>query len=135
MDVHAAMGDERMLRRVMALLVAFAALAEQAATRSSPVRWFVLLILRHAETVAENFVFEATGMPPSAVDGIAAPGNGPDDALWLAARFYALAAAHCTLLPLGDQFDRRRGRRALTSGRVAPGFDRRHWTSKPNDTS
>ncbi len=136
MDVQAAMVDERMLRRVIALLVSFAAMAEQAATRSAPVRWFVLCILRYAATVSEDYVFEAAGMPHSDLDVIASDGNEPDDALRLAARFYALAAALCTLLPLGDLFDRQCQRRDLAfhaaSGRISrPSC----WIAEPYDTS
>ena len=126
-----------MLRRVIALLVSFAALAERAAARSAPVRWFVLLILRHAEAISENFVFEAAGMPSLALEGIAVVGNDPDDALRLAARFYALAAALCALLPLDGLFGGRHGRRGLASGHAATGFCRRPRGSvrMPNDTS
>ncbi len=137
MDGHAATGDERMLRRVIALLVSFAALAERVSARSSPVRWFVLWILRRAETVAEEFVFDAAGMPPPALEGLAAVGNDPDDALRLAARFYALAAALCALLPLGGRFDWRSVRRGFASGYAAPGTGRLliGWTRSPHDTS
>ena len=137
MDGHAATGDERMLRRVIALLVSFAALAERAAARSAPVRWFVLLILRHAEAISENFVFEAAGMPSLALEGIAVVGNDPDDALRLAARFYALAAALCALLPIDGLFGGRDGRRGPASGRVGPGSGcpAGGWTRNANDTS
>ena len=136
MDGHAATGDERMLRRVIALLVSFAALAEGIAARSAPVRWLVLLILRHAAMVAEGFVFDASGTPP-APDGIAAGGYGPDDALHLAARFYAMAAALCALLPVNCRPDCRRARRGDASGTLASGSGRRPggWSRKPNDTS
>ncbi|APH72124.1 hypothetical protein [Aquibium oceanicum] len=137
MHVHAAMGDERMLRRIIALLVSFAAMAEQAATRSAPVRWFVLCLLLYAEKVAESFVIEAAGLPLSELEVIALDGKDPDDALSLAARFYALAAALCTLLPLRDLFERQPERRVLACGHAAPGstcrFSGRGW--KPNDTS
>ena len=136
MNVHAATVDERMLRRVMALLVSFAAMAEQAATRSGPVRWFVLVLLRYAEAVSESYVLEAAGMPLSELEGIAPIGSDPDDALRLAARFYALAAALCTLLPLGDLFDRQRERPGLTSHAIPGSGCRPGGTKpKPNDTS
>ena len=136
MHVQAAMVDEKILRRVIALLVSFAAMAEQAATRSAPVRWFVLCILRYAATVSEDYVFETVGLPLSEIEVIALVGNDPDDALRLAARFYALAAALCTLLPLGDLFDRQRERRDLAfhaaSGRISrPSC----WIAEPYDTS
>ena len=136
MDVHAAMVDERMLRRVMALLVSFAAMAEQAATRSAPVRWFVLVLLRYAATVSESYVLEAAGIPLSEFEGFAPDGNDPDDALRLAARFYALAAALCTLLPLGNLFDRQCEHRGLRSHAAADcGHRPSGWMLKPHDTS
>ena len=136
MDVRAQMVDERMLRRVMALLVSFAAMAEQAATRSAPVRWFVLVLLRYAATVSESYVLEAAGIPLSEFEGFAPDGNDPDDALRLAARFYALAAALCTLLPIGNLLDRQCERGGLASHAVS-GHGRRGsgWIAKPNDTS
>ena len=137
MDGQAARGGDRMLRRIIALLVASAVLAERAAERSLPVRWLVLWLLRRAETVVEDFVFDETGMPPPALEGIASVGNGPDDALRLAARLRALAAALGALLPLGCLLDRRRARRSLAFGHFAPGCGRRltGWTRKPYDTS
>jgi hypothetical protein len=102
MGLQAARGDEKRLRRIMALLVAFAALAERAADRSGVVRGLVLWILRRAETVAAAFVLEATGAPPPAIAGTAA---GPSDAHALAARFMALAAALGALLPLARRLD------------------------------
>ena len=136
MDVHAARGGERMLRRIIALLVVSAVLAERAAERSLLVRWFVLWILRRAETVVEDFVFDETGMP-LAVEGFALAGNGPDDAFALAARFRALAAALATLLPLAWGFGRRPAPREIAFGPVAPrsGLPSGCWTREPYDTS
>ncbi|APH71102.1 hypothetical protein BSQ44_06760 [Aquibium oceanicum] len=137
MDVQAAMMDERMLRRVIALLVSFAALAERAAGRSAPVRWFVLMILRHAEAVAENYVCEMTGMRLLKLEGVAPVGNDPDDALSLVARFYALAAALCALLPLVSLFDRQCEGRRRASVHAVPGSGRSPsgWMLEPQDTS
>lgn len=136
MDTRAAIGGERALRRIIALLVALAALSERAAPRSAPVRWFVLWLLRRAETAAESFVLEATGLPPAA-NGIAAVGNGPADAHRLAARYHALAALLATLLPARRGFDRRPARHGPASGDVAPGSANLPggWREKPNDTS
>ena len=136
MDVHAARSDERMLRRVIALLVSFAVLAERVSLRSAPVRWFVLWLLRWAETRAGEYVFDETGLP-LAVEGFAVAGNDPDDALALAARFKALAAALATLLPLACLFGRRPARREVAFGPVAPGCRCRSsgWTRAPYDTS
>ena len=137
MDGQAARGGERMLRRIIALLASLAVLAERAADRSLPVRWFVLWILRRAETVVEEFAFDETGLPPPAMEGFAPIGNGPDDALRLAARFRALAAALCALLPLACPFGRRPARRGFAFGHVARGFGRRTggWAREPYDTS
>ena len=137
MHGHAAKDDGRMLRRIIALLVSFADLAERAAGRSAPVRCFVLWILRWAEMVAEEFVFDAAGVPQPALEGTASAGNGPDDALRLAARFYALAAALCALLPLEGLFGRRHGRRGLAFGPVAQDCSRFSGglKLKLNDTS
>ena len=137
MGGQAARGGDRMLRRIIALLVSLAVLAERAAERSWPVRWLVLWILRRAETVVEDFLFDETGTPPPALEGFAAAGNGPDDALRLAARFRALAAALGALLPLDRRFGRRPARRGFASGHFAPGSGRPlgSWTREPNDTS
>lgn len=95
------------MRRIVALLVSFAALAERAAGRSFPVRFLVLCFLRRAEIVATGYVLDAHGVPPSAVVENAAVGNDAVDALLLAARFRALAAALVFLLPDGSPLDRR----------------------------
>ena len=136
MDVHAARGGERMLRRIIAQLVASAVLAERAAERSLLVRWLVLWVLRRAETVALDYVFDETGMA-LAVEGFALAGNGPDDALALAARFRMLAAALVALLPLACLFGRRPVRREAAIGPVAPPSGPRLgvWTPRPYDTS
>jgi hypothetical protein len=130
-----------MLRRIIALLVALAALTERIETRSLPVRCLVFWILRRAASVADDFVFEAMGTPPPAVGGIAAVRNGPTDALdalLLAARFKALAAALGALLSVALRLDRRLAGRAF--GHAAPRYNRlpvalAGWVRKPNDTS
>ena len=98
MNGHAAIGDDRTLRRIISMLVALAALAEQAAVRSFPVRFLVLCILRHAEIEASTFMADATGMTRPVSGEIPAAGNGPSDAMLLAARLRALAAALAILL-------------------------------------
>ena len=137
MDGHAARGGERMLRRIIALLVSLAVLAERAAERSLPVRWLVLWILRRAETVVEEFVFDETGVPPPAMEGFAPIGNGPEDALRLAARFRALAAALVVLLPLAGMFGLCLAQPGLAFGHFprASGLHFGGWTPRPNDTS
>ena len=137
MDVQAAGGGERLLRRIIALLVSLTVLAERAAYRSLPVRWLVLWILRRAETVLEDFVFDETGVPPPAFERFSPAGNGPDDALALAARFHAFAAALVALLPVMHLFGHYLTRRCLAFGNTAPAAAHclGGWTSKPYDTS
>ena len=114
--------DERTARRIIALLVSFACLAERAAGRSFPVRWLVLTLLRYAERVAWDFVIEATGWNWSDIEyayGIGGDGdNGagidtchgsrlgsgssPADALALGWRLRTLAALLRAVLPPDD---------------------------------
>ena len=108
--------DDRTLRRIIAMLVALAALAERAANRSFPVRWFVLSLLRYAERVARDVLVEETGWDWSDIDdafGIGGDpddplglGSGPADALALAWRLRALAALFRALLSPDDLFGR-----------------------------
>jgi len=101
--------DDRTLRRVAALLVALAALAECAAGRAFPVRWFVLALMRCAERVARNVLVEASGWDPADINlalGIGSdlgdpPGSGttPADAVALGWRLRAIAALFGALLP------------------------------------
>jgi hypothetical protein len=116
--MHGVVLDERGLRKVTAMLVALAALAERASSRSFPVRWFVLVLLRHAERVARDFVVEETGWEwhvivdafdiggPLDIGADSDTGHGsrsgPADALALAWRLRVLAALLRTLLPPDD---------------------------------
>ena len=127
-DGHAAMRDCQTLSRIVATLLALAVLAERASTRSLPVRWLVLTILRQAESVAWEFVGAARQAPETR--------NGPEDAILLASRFRALAAALGALLCLARRF----ARWSTTAVCFAPRSGRlpvasRDWTRKPNDTS
>ena len=98
MDWNLAMEEERrVLKRIVALLFAFAGLAERLCGSSRPVRCFVLLILRYAEAIAGDFVLETAaecGAPPPV--GLVMPrrhgGDSPADAARLARSFRALAA-------------------------------------------
>ncbi|MCV0408290.1 MAG: hypothetical protein K5872_18870, partial [Rhizobiaceae bacterium] len=134
--------DGRRLRRIAALLVALAALAEQAAGRCYLVRCFVLWILRRAEAAVADFVAEATGMPQPAFAGIGTTGNDPEDALLLAPRLHALAEALGVLLrcapilpPLHGRgrSPRRRGAAPATVGRFP--FTLGGLAAGPYDTS
>lgn len=81
-------GFERHMRRIVALLLALAALAERAAGRPGPVRHCVLWFLRRGEAVANDYVLALTGQIACA----AAPDLCEDDAIRLATRLRALAA-------------------------------------------
>jgi hypothetical protein len=78
------------LRRIAAMLLALAALAERAGDRSRPVRALVLWALRQAEAVASTFVAETDPLVPIAYS---MPGSGHDEAARLAEAFRMLAAA------------------------------------------
>ena len=105
-----AIEEERaVIGRIVALLVALAGLAELAAGRSAVVRGFVLWLLRHAEAVARDFVEGGEDAPLVALPMLPA-GNGPADALRLAASLRALARqlerqARLLRAPCGDDRD------------------------------
>lgn len=139
MGVQAARGEERAIRRILALLVALAVLAERVAARSFPVRCPVLWVLRRAEAVAGEFVFEATGAPPAGMPVLTIP-NDPADALRLAARFYALAAALGALLAAVCRLNDRADRPGRESGDMSqlsggPSVTLGGWMPKLDDTS
>jgi hypothetical protein len=94
--------DERTLRRIIALLVSLATMAESAASRSFPVRWFVLAILRYAERVARGYVIESAPWAWPELDDDLDVGNGPADAALLGQWFRMLAAVLGALLPPED---------------------------------
>ena len=82
------------LRRIVALLLALAGLAERATGRCHAVRWSVLWLLRPGEAMVRDYVAALTGDP-----GLATPpatdiaGDGSTDATRLALSFRMLAAA------------------------------------------
>ncbi len=108
--------DERMLRRIVATLVALAVLAERAAVRSFLVRWCVLAVLRQAEGVLCRYVAEVTGLEPFVEDD-ARPGSAAADAAMLGWRLRWLAAF------LGALLDQACAVHGWTPGRRGP---RRH---------
>jgi hypothetical protein len=142
--------NDRTLRRIAAMLVALAALAERAAYRSLPVRWLVLSLLRHAEAVAREHVAETTGWDWSDLEvafGIDAPeagfdagqgagsgladagiltgsGSGPADALALAWRLRMLAAVLGAFLPPASGIDREFPRIGRSAVRAEAAFGR-----------
>jgi len=136
--------DETTLRRIIARLVSFAALAERAAGRCFPVRWLVLAILRHAERATLGYLTDTTGLDWAACfEDDPAPEYSHDDAAMLAWRFRTLAALLGALLPPEGRFDyldgwtasRAAARQACASfalpGRAATGG----WPHQAPDTS
>jgi hypothetical protein len=85
--------QEDTLKRIIALLLALAGLADRAATRSYPVRCLVLWFLWHGESVARDFVagsISSAAVRPSTVAAVR-HGHEPADAITLAASLRALA--------------------------------------------
>ncbi len=97
--------DDRGLRRIIALLVALAVLAERSIDRSFPVRWLVLVLLRRAEAVAIAYAADATWTDLSGFDDDREAGFGPMDAAVLALRLRTLAALLSAFLPETGPFD------------------------------
>lgn len=98
MGMHAAIGDDRTLRRIAELLVALAVLAERGCGRSFALRCLILWLLRPAEACARNFVIGEA--PRGAFAGLPAPisaGGSFAGLMRLAACFRALALAVRTL--------------------------------------
>jgi hypothetical protein len=89
------------------LLLSLAVLAEKAGHRSFPVRWFVLVLLRHAEAVAREFVAGTTGIGLPCLETARDAGSGPADAALLAGQLRMLAALLCAILPADSRMDPR----------------------------
>jgi hypothetical protein len=90
MDWKLAMQEERAaLKRIVALLFALANLAESAGRHSRLVRAFVLWVLRHAETVAWDFVVGAEA--PPVLMPVGPTGDSAAEAMRLARLFRDLA--------------------------------------------
>ena len=90
--------NRKALRRLLALLLALADLAERAAGRSRPVRLLVLWLLRPAEEIARDHVagLTRTAFPPAPAT-ILHDADGIADAMRLALSFRTLAAALAAL--------------------------------------
>ena len=131
--------DERILRPIIATLVALAVLAERSAVRSLLVRWVVLGALRRAEEVLTRYVASVTGIDEPFFDDTAAPGSAPADAAvvawrlrWLAAFLGALLDDACALHAWTPALDGRRRRASvLELSPVVAG----HGAFQPYDTS
>ena len=113
--------DERTLRRIIALLVSLAGLAELAAGRSFPVRWLVLCLLRYAESVARDYVVESAPWAWPYLESEQEPGSSPLDAILLGQRLRMLAAILGALLPAQDRLDGWRAVHAAARQRLASG--------------
>ena len=85
--------NRKTLRRIVALLVALADLAERASGRSSAICLLVLWLLRPGEVIARDYVAGLVGnagVPPAP---IRPGGDAATEAIRLAASFRSLAAA------------------------------------------
>ena len=103
-----------MLRRIAAMLLALATLAERAAGRSRPVRWLVLWALSRAEAAASAFVAEND---PLAIEySTLQPPDGADEAIRLAESFRVLAAALFALAHQAQRLARRQPSRSPDPG-------------------
>jgi len=92
---------EKMLRRIAAILLSLATLADWVADRSRPVRWLLLWILQRAEVVASAFVAD---IDPLAIEYTPLElADGHNEAIRLAATFRMFAAV---LFALADHAQR-----------------------------
>ena len=137
--MNRAMGNDRMLEHVVALLVALAVQAERAAGRSFPVRWLVLAILRRGELAACTCLAEMTRCEWSWFEDPAELRCDPADAILLAARLRMLAAVLASLLCAARTYPGR-GRRIdgghrLTFSAVRPAVIPAGLAAGPHDTS
>jgi hypothetical protein len=110
---------DRMVRRIIALLVAFADLAERAAGRSYPVRFLILLVLRRAETIARDYVAGAMLVDGLWFDDGMEPTSSTQDAARLAERFRLLAEELVALLDPALRFGAPLPRREANPSRAA----------------
>ena len=118
--MHGRAREDRTQRRIVALLVSFAVLAERAAGRSFPVRWFVLVLLRHAQTVALAYVAEVMQASIIEVEEQPEAGFTPADAMLLCLRFRALVAVLGALLGPEARPDEDAARIVRAARRSAP---------------
>ncbi len=97
--MHGEVRHDRTLRRIVAMLAAFADLADRAASCCQPVRFLLLLVLRHAETIAREVVADAMRVDGLWFDDGMEGTSSPEDAALLAERFRLLAEELVGLLP------------------------------------
>jgi hypothetical protein len=91
-----AQDDEKIFRRIAAMLLALAELAERAGTRCAAVRCLVFWFLRPAEAVARDYAVEAAALLLGRHFVLHA-NDTPDEAARLAQAFRALASLFNTL--------------------------------------
>ena len=107
-------GDQDTLKRIAAVLLSLAVLAERASGRSVYLRWMVLWLLYPAEALAREFVAALTSRPAFIEIVAVRRGDGSTEAFRLALLFRTLAAALDAL-----------------SQRSAPGITRLDWPPRP----
>ena len=88
----------RKLRRIIALLLSLASVADLAAGRAFPIRWMVLAILRRGERAAQVYVADVTQMARADLELEMEACTDPGDAALLGWRFRWLAALLGALL-------------------------------------
>lgn len=103
------------LKRIIALLLALAGLADRASGLPRPIRWLVFRILRPAEAVAREFVIGR------------ASNIGDVDTTRLALCFRALALALSVMMAPGRRFTH--GWTSSRAGQTASSI----WSPKPAD--
>ena len=85
--------NRKTLRRIVALLLALAGLAERASGRSGAVCLLVLWLLRPGEAIARDYVAGLVGNPGGPLAPIPSGCDAAAEAIRLAASFRSLAAA------------------------------------------
>lgn len=129
--------NERMLRRIIALLLALAGLAESASLRSPAVRAAVLWLLRPGEEIATAYLASMAGR--SATPPPVSTRDSAADALRLGLVFRALAAALAAFLD--DTAALQQGafppitRLLLTANRAHPAKKSPHRLAERRDSS
>ena len=134
--------DERIVRRIIATLLALAALAERAAVRSFLVRWIVLAALRRAEGIATRYASEEAGIDGRFFEDEDLSGSSPAAAgilawrlRWIAAFLEGLLEADCLRHAWTAGFDGPRRPGAGHRQAVAPSATPACAVLRPWDTS
>ena len=89
--------DKHSIRRIVAVLLALADLAERASDRSSAVRGMVLWLLRSGEVLARDYLAGLTSCPVGQSEPVRSTDDSPTEAIRLAASFRKLAATLAAL--------------------------------------